>query len=411
MGEPAKLTLDHWTVIWRTNILECKNSTIIKITNKRTGYCPIKLPFSLQDITSTHMAYGLVPELTAFKAFQSSIPLITDSGSCTNIRINSSIIDNFCSPINLTIQTNWHTIHPGSLLFYIVFVQTISPNDILGTIQNSNEEVTVATNATVMTLDHSREPAMMIHALFRRGHVAGKYMATIPHALNFSFFKVIDISISPNTVSTKNIKYISVSKQVTNDGDGTNITIYIPGCYEVYLEAQLTLKCFSTAADLLFPFLPPVQHIPPGGTTIPLTCDSDRLLKPGESLRLKSKLLFELGKKTKKIIFLILGYQSQETVVVVPTAWVPTQPVYINIFNASPRQILLNKNSIVAFAIPTIHSTEVSKSAPESTISLHYSLHSEELLCSSYKINKNGLVLDNILARTIQYAKPEPMDV
>nr|AXP99072.1 unknown protein [synthetic construct] len=263
---------------------------------------------------------------------------------------------------------------------------------------------------SVSVLDN--KPGLLITTPLHRDPASGKYTSNVQSPTTFNLFRVLYIKLSgeEGMVSQK-VKHLTIDKDSLQEGF-LQLCLNMCGVSYETLQCEILLELVQGPTNFIFPaaFPPPVSL--PHRNCIELTCDTERCLKPGDVMKLKHRLLYELGQRgdTPQNAFLIVGAHSPETVWISPSLWLPGQPLYINIINLSHKPLLLSRHSILALAIP-ISYTRAPASAHEATdTTICYSGNSRVLTCGAAHVLEAHFKHPPITSRAITDGGESPME-
>nr|ABO48393.1 dUTPase-related protein [Wood mouse herpesvirus] len=413
METPPSIILDHWCVTWQGHQFLCRNLSNIKILNRRNGYATLDIPLTLGDLIQHRMAHGLRENLMAHRPYSQSIPFLTSSNETPGIELLPKVINDFSTPLSIAIKTNIPSIAANQLLFYIIFIQPLPLTSMSCYARPLSLASTTTTNGlcqSVCVLDN--KPGILITAALCRDPSSGKYISKVQGPTSFSLFRVLNLKLwGKNGMVSQKVRHLTLDKDSLDEGV-LQLCLNMCGVPEETLQCELLLELIKEPTNFIFPaaFPPPISL--PNRNCIELTGDTERFLKPGDVMKLKHRLLYELGQRgdTQKNAFLIVGAHAPETVWISPSLWLPGQPLYINIINLSHKQLLLSRNSILALAIP-ISYTHDPASTPETTeTTICYSGNSRELVCGAARVLETHFRLPPITSREITDGRESPME-
>lgn len=312
----------------------------------------IEFPFSLKQLLTDFVTFGLTDSLQSFPEFSACVPcLVTAAPPTDSFYIEPKCLLEEDTPISCVVSAAFTTFVPRSLNLALVFIHTL-PHLTIG--HQLSHELTQPQNIPLYTRETpSSESSFHIEGVARLSsqhtyslHFSGVVLK--PYILIHSL-QLLGFSDLSQNVMSKNITFHQVGDTGVYRVQFSILSLEKPET----LQAKLVLKHTDIVPPITFLYGCSWFHSSFGGNVLPIFLDNEKIIPAYGEVKLKFKYIFQLSSShSKSYAFLILNSGANPQCHIKPCVWTSLSPLTLAAYNYSSKAITLKKNSLIAFAIP-----------------------------------------------------------
>lgn len=312
----------------------------------------IEFPFSLKQLLSEFVTFGLTESLQNFPEFSASVPcLVTATPPKDSFYIEPKCLLEEDTPISCVVSAAFTKFVPHSLNLALVFIHTLSHLTIGH--QLSYEGSHINSLPTCLKNTPSTESGFHIEGVARLGsqHTYSLYFSGVvlkPYLLIHSLQLLSFNDLSQNIMS-KNITFHQIGDKAVYRVQFSILSLDKPET----LQVKLVLKHTDIVPVITFLYGCSWFHSSFGGNVLPIFLDNEKIIPAYGEVKLKFKYIFQLSSlHSKSYAFLILNSWANPQCHIKPCVWTSLSPLTLAAHNLSNKVTTLKKNSLIAFAIP-----------------------------------------------------------
>nr|WIV69319.1 hypothetical protein [Bovine gammaherpesvirus 4] len=353
---------------WRVNIC---NGNIILMTNLKDipvqgGYgMPVKkvfLPLSLNQLLNNYISFGLVQSIFELEDYAQCTAMLVQCrfpGIRTPLEITPIHVTEFNMPLFLFVKTQNTIINSLSLSLAIIFMKPTCPTGICSYISTAPPETIPPQHSLARHMPSTDQGHLTLsgQAIKCNHKTYTMYFRGPP---SMQFFKMEHTMASgPGDLQDSCIKGMvsydikNIMMEVVNPNGLYKVSVNITSPHKpdhIWITLKFTVMVKPT--DLVLVSVLPSTTLPSCGKVWNIYTDSEKILKPGETLNLKLKYTYTRGNESTKAVMFITGTNTNPMVTIEPTIWLPMTPLQVTIKNPTNMIITIKKDLAIAACVP-----------------------------------------------------------